>query len=170
MSSIRDIMDVDVEPFESQAYTRARQAAEQQASLSTVETKPATSSTTLDDSKGKTPINRRRSDRAASKTSRQSTPSRLSSGRRRSSAAVEAMEYTGYQAGGSNQASTAGSPQQSSSRGSEPAGDVPVKYTPVTGRISRAKKGVPVHTCMCNSQRFPLQPAGTIWSVYNEHC
>jgi hypothetical protein len=58
------------------------------------------------------------------------------------------MDYTSsYQAGGSNHASTVGSPPQSSSRGSEPAGDVPVKYTPVTGRISRAKKGVPVHTC-----------------------
>jgi len=154
--SIKDIMAVDdVEPFESQAYyTRARQAAEQQASLPSVETTSATSSPTLDDSKRKTPTNRRRSNRAL-KTSRQSTPLRGSSGRRRSSAAAEAMEYNGYQAGGSNQASTAGSPQQSSSRGSEPAGEVPIKYTPITRRISRARKGVPVHTCMYTRHRPP---------------
>lgn len=27
------------------------------------------------------------------------------------------------------------------------SGDHPVKLTPITGRVSRAKKGVPVHTC-----------------------
>lgn len=27
------------------------------------------------------------------------------------------------------------------------SGDVPIKLTPITGRVSRAKKGVPVHTC-----------------------
>ena len=151
MASIKDIMSVDVEPFESQAYTRARQAAEQQASLPSFETIPVTSSPILlDDRKGKTPPNRRRSHRA-SKTLGQSTSIRKRSGRRSSSAAAEAMDYTGYQAGGSNQASTAGSPQQSSSRGSEPVGDAPVKYTPITGRISRAKKGVPVHTCTYKS-------------------
>lgn len=30
---------------------------------------------------------------------------------------------------------------------SETNSDFPIKYTPVTGRISRAKKGVKVHTC-----------------------
>jgi hypothetical protein len=25
--------------------------------------------------------------------------------------------------------------------------DMPVKYTPITGRVSRARKGVPVHIC-----------------------
>lgn len=28
-----------------------------------------------------------------------------------------------------------------------PSGDVPIKLTPITGRVSRAKKGVPVHVC-----------------------
>ena len=28
-----------------------------------------------------------------------------------------------------------------------PQQDVPVKLTPITGRVSRARKGVPVHTC-----------------------
>jgi hypothetical protein len=39
---------------------------------------------------------------------------------------------------------------QQTSKGIEPPLETPVKYTPVTpvtGRISRAKKGVPIHTC-----------------------
>jgi hypothetical protein len=147
MSSLKDIMDVDVEPLQSQAYRRAKEAAEQQASHPSVDRLSATPSPQLEDNSGKAPLKRRRSNRV-SKPSGQPSSSRPSSIQRRSSAATEAMDYTSsYQAGGSNHASTAGSPPQSSSRGSEPAGDVPVKYTPVTGRISRAKKGVPVHTC-----------------------
>lgn len=35
--------------------------------------------------------------------------------------------------------------------GASPSPDVPVRYTPITGRVSRAKKGVPVHICEnCN--------------------
>lgn len=35
--------------------------------------------------------------------------------------------------------------------GTSPSPDVPVRYTPITGRVSRAKKGVPVHICeACN--------------------
>jgi hypothetical protein len=38
---------------------------------------------------------------------------------------------------------------QQKSKGIEPLLKIrgPIRYTPVTGRISRAKKGVPVHTC-----------------------
>jgi len=154
MSSLKHIMDTDVEPLDSQAYRKAREATQQPASLPPIDRLSATPtpSPTLDDTKGNTSNSRRRSNRV-SKAGGQSSPSRPSSFRRRSSTAAEAMDYnTGYQMGGSNQASNAGSPQQSSSMGSDltPTGDVPVKYTPVTGRISRAKKGVPVHTCMFN--------------------
>jgi hypothetical protein len=147
MSSLKDIMDVDVEPLQSQAYRRAEEAAKQQASGTSVDQSSATPSPLHDDSKGKAPIKRRRSNRV-SKLSSHPAASRPTLIRRRSSAAGEAMDFSsGFHAEGSTQASTSGSPQQSSSRGSEPAPDVPVKYTPVTGRISRAKKGVPVHTC-----------------------
>jgi hypothetical protein len=147
MSSLKDIMDVDVEPLESQAYVRAKEAAQQQASHPSLERSSATPSPQLDDNIGDAPIKLHRSNRL-SKPSGQTLSSRPGNLQRRSSAAAEAMDFTsGYQQGGSNQASTSGSPPQSSSRGSEPAQDVPVKYTPVTGRISRAKKGVPVHTC-----------------------
>ncbi|KAK0116697.1 hypothetical protein ONS96_012549 [Cadophora gregata f. sp. sojae] len=147
MSSLKDIMDVDVEPFESQAYRRSREAAQQQASFPPIAPSTETPSPPVDDiNTGKTTIKRRRSNRVSSSTG-QPTAARQGIARRRSSATGEDMDFTSvYQAGGSNQASNSGSPQQSS-RGSEPATDMPVKYTPVTGRISRAKKGVPVHTC-----------------------
>jgi len=150
MSSLKDIMDVDVEPLESQAYRRSKEAAQQQASRAV--TAPAPSPETPsplvdldDDSKGKTPLRRRRSNRV-SKPAAQPSAVRQNVARRRSSTAGESMDFSAFQHGGSNQPSTSGSPPQSS-RGSEPAADMPVKYTPVTGRISRAKKGVPVHTC-----------------------
>lgn len=69
------------------------------------------------------------------------------------------MDYTpGYHVGGSSQASKSGSPSRPS-RGSEPAEGVPVKYTPITGRVSKAKKGVPVHTCdICRPVKVSLLP------------
>jgi hypothetical protein len=148
MSSLKDIMDVDVEPLESQAYRRSREAAQQQASRPSIAPSSATPWPPIDDNnKGKAPIRRRRSNRVSKPSATHPTSSQTSITRRRSSAVGDAMDFSSsYQAGGSNQASTSCSPQLSS-RGSEPAAEMPVKYTPVTGRISRAKKGVPVHTC-----------------------
>ncbi|KAF7946673.1 hypothetical protein EAE96_009664 [Botrytis aclada] len=147
MSSLKDIMDVDVEPLESQAYRR-KEAAQQQASRPSIDPSSQSPSPQLDDTKGKLSMNHRRSNRV-SKSSTQPTISRPNSSRRRSSGAGEAMDFSAYQGGGSNQRSISGSPSQTSSRGAmEPMADiVPIKYTPVTGRISRAKKGIPVHTC-----------------------
>ncbi|KAL2073702.1 hypothetical protein VTL71DRAFT_11028 [Oculimacula yallundae] len=147
MSSIKDIMDVDVEPFESQAYRRSKEAAQQQASRFPIALSTESPSSTVDDNnKGQSTVKRRRSDRVSRPDSQPPTAAQGKI-RRRSSATGEPMDFTsGYQAGGSNQASNSGSPHQSP-RGSEGAADMPVKYTPVTGRISRAKKGVPVHTC-----------------------
>ncbi|QSZ31618.1 hypothetical protein DSL72_001185 [Monilinia vaccinii-corymbosi] len=146
MSSIKDIMDVDVDPLESQAYRR-KEAAQQQASRLSIDPSSQRSSPQLDDTKGKSSINHRRSNRV-SKSSTQPTTLRPNSIRRRSSGPGEAMDFAAYQESGSNQGSLLGSPLQTSTRGMEPMADiVPVKYTPVTGRISRAKKGIPVHTC-----------------------
>ncbi|KAM3072236.1 hypothetical protein ACMFMG_009052 [Clarireedia jacksonii] len=146
MSSLKDIMDVDVEPLESQAYRR-KEAAQQQASHPSLDPSSQSPSPQLDDNRGKPSVNRRRSNRV-SKSTTQTTTSRSTIPRRRSSAAAEAMDFSGFQLGGSSQGSISGSSLQTSSRGGmDQLGDVPVKYTPVTGRISRAKKGIPVHTC-----------------------
>ncbi|KAI9054162.1 hypothetical protein LZ554_001333 [Drepanopeziza brunnea f. sp. 'monogermtubi'] len=127
MLSLKDIMDVDVEPLESQAYRRSREAAQQQLSLPLITPSTETLPTTVDINTGQTPLKRRRSNRV-SKPSSQPTAARQ---------------------GCSSQMSNSGSPRLSSS-GPEPVADMPVKYTSVTARISKAKKGVPVHTCdMC---------------------
>lgn len=155
MSSLKDIMDVDVEPVESQAYRR-KGAAQHQAPRPSFDPTSQSPSPQLDDTKGKSSIDRRRSDRV-SKPSTQPTSSRPNSTRRRSSGAGEVMDFSAYQGGGPNQGSLSGSPLQTA-RGMEPMVDmVPVKYTPVTGRISKAKKGIPVHTCDdCRKVRFQL--------------
>jgi len=166
MSSLKDIMDVDLDPLESQAYRRSQAASQKQKELLEQATRPSNDpsshspSPQPDDITGTTPttITRRRSNRVSKPSSISTAASRPSTSRRRGSAAGDAMDFTSssYQGvaattggGNSNQraTSTSGSPRQSSSRGSEALVDVPVKYTPVTGRISRAKKGVPVHTC-----------------------
>lgn len=43
-----------------------------------------------------------------------------------------------------------------------PNPEVPIRLTPITGRVSRAKKGVPVHTCeMCNPPK--------VWAKFSRH-
>lgn len=148
MSSLKDIMDVDVEPLESQAYRRSREAAQQQASSHlSITSETSTPPIYNHESKeGNIPIKRHRSNRASHLTIPASSSRPLAT-RSSSGSKMEGMDYqTAFQAGGSSQASAMGSPRLSS-RGSDSAVDIPLKYTPVTGRISRAKKGVPVHTC-----------------------
>jgi hypothetical protein len=149
MSALKDIMDEDdVDPLDSQAaYRRAKEASKLQAPFTSVDQPSASPPSSLADHNREKAIKRRRSDRVS-----KSGPTNII--HRRSSAACEqrAMDFhSSYQAivgmGGSNQASTSGSSQQSLRGLEQPTPEVPVKYTPVTGRISRAKKGVPVHTC-----------------------
>lgn len=41
-----------------------------------------------------------------------------------------------------------------------PAGDAPVKLTPITGRVSRAKKGLAVHICeLCRPPKVRSRPS-----------
>lgn len=85
---------------------------------------------------------------ASSLASSSSRPAPLS---RRSTASSEPMDPSAY--GGHMQGSSSGGGMSSTNMPTRPMGStsgegsVPVKYTPITGRVSRAKKGVPVHTC-----------------------
>ncbi|KAI2605999.1 uncharacterized protein GGS25DRAFT_523668 [Hypoxylon fragiforme] len=100
-------------------------------------------------------LSSRSSKPAATALSPSASPARPTTVSRRSTTSSESMDPSGY---GSHV-------QGSSSRGGIPAsniptrpmgaspgeGSVPVKLTPVTRRVSRAKKGMPVHTCeTCN--------------------
>jgi hypothetical protein len=146
MSSLKDIMDVDVEPLQSQAYRKAKEAAENTSSAFVDQSSPGTSPL---DNPEETSTKRRRPNRAPRFASHD-MPSWPSGIQPHSSSIGEPMGFqSAYRAGSSELASTPGSTHQSSPRGSESRPDV--KYTRVTHRISKAKKGVRIHTCdVCN--------------------
>lgn len=148
MSSLKDIMDVDVEPLESQAM-RSRQAAQQQSDLD--QSGSSTREAPKHDTRDQPQVTRRKSNRV-SKSSSQGSSSRPSLSRRRSSGTAESMDSDGLSLG----SATAAGISRQTSRGSNPPESV--RYTPVTGRVSRAKKGQPVHVCdQCDPLRASLQ-------------
>lgn len=73
--------------------------------------------------------------------------------RRQSSTSVDSMDQHGYgsAAGSSSMGGGGGGigylPNQPRRPMGSPSPDVPIRLTPITGRVSRAKKGVPVHVC-----------------------
>ncbi|KAK3935897.1 putative transcription factor TDA9 [Diplogelasinospora grovesii] len=76
--------------------------------------------------------------------------------RRQSTTSIESMDQPGYGSAASS-SSMGGRPRYPSNSPMRPmpphphASELPIKLTPITGRVSRAKKGVAVHTCdMCN--------------------
>lgn len=141
MTSIKDIMDVDVEPLDAQAYRRSREAAKLPVLPSSEIILPPIVNTSTGDI-----LPRRRSNRTL-RSAIYPPPQGEAINRRRSSATDDNMDYSmGYQMG-MGEPSKSGSPSRSSRRGSENMDGMPVKYTPITGRVSKAKKGVPVHTC-----------------------
>lgn len=161
MSAIKDIMtDVDVEPLESQAFRRSREAAQRQRDLDNAQSQPqfqpAPSYNPRPQEQDAPPLKRRRSDRNPKSSAPSSSSSRPSSDRRRSSGATDSMD--GYMYGQNNmQQSSSSNSFRHSSRGSD-AAEPQVRLTPVTGRVSRARKGQPVHVCeQCNPPRVISQ-------------
>lgn len=147
MSSLRDIMDVDVEPLESQAM-RSRQAAQQHSELD--QSRSPISHAQKHDARELQQVTRRRSHRVSKSTS-QGTSSKPILSRRQSSVTTESMESDSYPQGSSQMANPAGVSRQVSRSSNPPES---VRYTPVTGRVSRAKKGQPVHVCeQCDPPR-----------------
>lgn len=147
MSSLKDIMDVDVEPLESQAM-RSRQAIQEQNDLD--QTGSSTNRSAREDTKQQPRVDRWRSPPGSSKSS-SGAPSRPSLSRRQSSGTAESLESDSNPAGNSRMADSAGF-SRPQSHGLNPPESV--RYTPVTGRVSRAKKGQPVHVCqICDPPR-----------------
>ncbi|KAI0913943.1 hypothetical protein F4823DRAFT_558526 [Ustulina deusta] len=81
------------------------------------------------------------------------SPSRLPLVERGSVDSTESMDPAGYGSYSQSSSSSNMPPSGRSNVSSRPMSSVPgesnipVKLTPITGRVSRAKKGVPVHTC-----------------------
>lgn len=86
--------------------------------------------------------------------------------RRQSSTSVDSMDQYGYASSSSlGGGSGGGFPPNHPRRpmGASPSPEVPVRYTPITGRVSRAKKGVPVHICeSCNPPKVRAPCHGTM--------
>ena len=149
MSSLKDIMDVDVEPLESQAIQRSRDVALLQNQLA--DTRPTSSSSRSE--RNTQPSAKKKRQNRVTKLPSSAGSSRSSTARRRSSGATDSMEPTGYgQSGSSAGSSNNNNMRPSLSRGLE--ADQTIRYTPVTRRISKAKKGQPVHICdLCDEPR-----------------
>lgn len=138
MSSLRDIMDVDVEPLPQSLRKPTREHTTPDATT-TDQLNPSTKEQYRDD-QGKASTKRRKSIRPG-----QATPSETSSTQGESSTTVASMDPNQYGPVSHRHASGASSTRHSSRSSDVPEGTV--KYTPVTGRVSRAKKGQPVHVC-----------------------
>lgn len=161
MSSLQDIMNVDEDPKTSPRYTDPTSA-------DGCPPLPTTASTTTSrharyisegnqvtrseehQDLGRTGSPSQTSRPSPSGHSSTSTTHALAS-RRPSNTSVDSMDHSyGYGHGhgrhgspGQYNPNTMMRPFSSSSASAEP----PVKLTPITGRVSRAKKGIPVHTC-----------------------
>ncbi|GAW19759.1 hypothetical protein ANO14919_092490 [Xylariales sp. No.14919] len=88
----------------------------------------------------------------ASASADKASPSRHPFVERRSVDSTESMDPASYgsyaQSSSSNMPPSSRSNVSSRPMSSTPGeSNIPVKLTPITGRVSRAKKGVPVHTC-----------------------
>lgn len=85
-------------------------------------------------------------------------PTDYADSRRQSSTSADSMEPHGYGSAASSSSVGGGTGSGGYSpnvprrpMGTSPGPEVPVRLTPITGRVSRAKKGVPVHVCdQCN--------------------
>lgn len=83
------------------------------------------------------------------------------------SSGVEEMNpmHRGYGGPGSGAAGGSNQPTRPMSTQPEP----PVKLTPITGRVSRAKKGVPVHVCeICKPPKVCIGARLLGWAVYTD--
>lgn len=92
----------------------------------------------------------------AAETNSLSSGTSNTASRRRSNTSTDSMESSpyypelGYGQPLGPSSSMGPSRSYASSAGPGAGGEGPVKLTPITGRVSRAKKGVPVHVCeMC---------------------
>lgn len=109
--------------------------------------------------------------RPADPSSTTPTLSAASSGpgdsRRQSDTSVESMDQHGYgSASSSSMGGGAGGgiypPNHPRRPMASPSPDVQIRLTPITGRVSRAKKGVPVHICeTCHPPKVRMRLLGT---------
>ncbi|RYP27236.1 hypothetical protein DL767_007769 [Monosporascus sp. MG133] len=162
MASLKFIMDVDEEPEPQAPNKRDDGAATSTPSQGHDSSRPAVTSFAIPQEQSDTltptsstrrrgPLNRpSKSSTTAPSTSSSTSSTRPSLARQRSTDSTGSMDHTAY--GGPGQGSSSGSMRSSNAAIRplvNPSGNTEanVKLTPITGRVSRAKKGMPVHVC-----------------------
>lgn len=98
-----------------------------------------------------------RSTRAASSSSSTANATAVTEAdRRRSNASAESMDSSQGNTYMSDRSPSSG-PTMRPNLPSTTLGDATVKLTPITGRVSRAKKGIPVHVCdLCHPPKVSM--------------
>lgn len=178
MASIKDIMNVDADQQGPSHPSNKKDKDSGTPASGTRAHDPSTSSTQSSHVNRSGQHNERNPSPAASQGRKRTASSRVSrsgaaassssrstAARRRSTTSTDSMDQTGY--GSAASPSSMGGlgggggmnpsyPTRPMPQG--PSGDIPIKLTPITGRVSRAKKGVPVHTCdLCKPPKVRLR-------------
>ncbi|RYP03404.1 hypothetical protein DL764_005163 [Monosporascus ibericus] len=180
MASLKFIMDVDEEPPPQTPNKRDDGAATSALSQGHNSSRPAVTSFAIPQEQSNTliptsstrrrgPLNRpSKSSTTAPSTSSSTSSTRPSLARQRSTDSAESMDHTAY--GGQGQGSSYGSmpPSNAAIRplvNASGSTEANVKLTPITGRVSRAKKGMPVHVCdlylLAHSDLSPWQSSAS---------
>lgn len=161
MASLRNIMNVDEDHFDShpirkdQEPGRSSQVHHTQPTSSTY-TNPANLTITGQNTRRSPSSHHRNSSYATESSPTTSPPGHPASNtsntdRRQSNTSTDSMDSRYGQSHGHGHSHTnsfTGAPMRPFMPSG--GGETSVKLTPITGRVSRAKKGVPVHTCdMC---------------------
>lgn len=169
MASIKDIMNVDADQQGPPHPNNKKDKDSGTPASGTRGHDPSTSSTQSSHVNRSGQHNERNTSPAASQGKKRTASSRVSrsgatassssrptAARRRSTTSTDSMDQPGY--GSTASSSSMGGLGGGGGGGMNPnyptrpmpqaaSGDIPIKLTPITGRVSRAKKGVPVHTC-----------------------
>ena len=145
MASLKNIMNTDDEPVHQPSGSRSidltsRSSSAQSYVTSLNHTIPSSSHINRLDPPGSSKISSAVDNSTSSSSSSSKTNSNMNS-RRRSNTSVDSTELSH----GSNQSGPSNAPMRPfpGAASTEPH----VKLTPITRKISKAKKGVPVHTC-----------------------
>lgn len=191
MASLKQIMNVDEDNFDSDSHKRAQDADPRsaRASASTPSTSSYSSATnppfassssaihSFNPSSSTGPLSRAAHSVVAEAPSSSSSPGTVTANLRRvSSTSTESMDSSYYAQSQGHGQGYDGHPMSSSAGPSRShmmgAGGVdgPPRLTPITGRVSRAKKGQPVHVCeLCrppkvrSSRLYPISRHSCLW-------
>ncbi|KAK2035868.1 hypothetical protein LZ31DRAFT_619715 [Colletotrichum somersetense] len=159
MASLQDIMNADEDQLESHTIKDNRDpapsaghhqpyltpSAQYNSSYAIGGEQADSSSTQQQDTKRNSSLHTNRSTPPRSSSSSSQPPNI----RRRSNVSTDSMDQSnyGYGHGSASSSLDPSGPSMRPYSHAPPTGDVPVKLTPITGRVSRAKKGMKVHTC-----------------------